>query len=145
MICLEDTPFVSRTCCSFPGTDGLKPRLQSYNVFRDRPPSYHVQAWYDEVRYYSYPYSQECNPHCPFRCSGPVCTHYTQVSLSNSSSRPSHFLHTIPLHCTGVLITRKVSLPVVEVEILYQSKLMLEHSCMTCQCDISQVFPKLHD
>ncbi|KAG7227428.1 hypothetical protein INR49_000434, partial [Caranx melampygus] len=39
---------------------------------RDRPPTYHVQAWYDEVRYYSYPYSQECNPHCPFRCSGPL-------------------------------------------------------------------------
>ncbi|KAI9542024.1 hypothetical protein NQZ68_025158 [Dissostichus eleginoides] len=26
---------------------------------RDRPPTYHVQAWYDEVRHYSYPYSQE--------------------------------------------------------------------------------------
>lgn len=51
-----------------------------FDVFRDRPPTFHVQAWYDEVRYYSYPYSQECNPHCPFRCSGPVCTHYTQVS-----------------------------------------------------------------
>ncbi|XP_029687471.1 cysteine-rich secretory protein LCCL domain-containing 1b isoform X2 [Takifugu rubripes] len=52
---------------------------------RDRPPTYHVQAWYDEVRYYSYPYSQECNPHCPFRCSGPVCTHYTQLVWATSS------------------------------------------------------------
>lgn len=60
-----------------------KPRLQSFDVSRDRPPTYHVQAWYDEVRYYSYPYSQECNPHCPFRCSGPVCTHYTQVSVTS--------------------------------------------------------------
>ncbi|KAK7945416.1 hypothetical protein WMY93_001144 [Mugilogobius chulae] len=48
---------------------------------RDRPPTFHVQAWYDEVRYYSYPYAQECEPHCPFRCSGPVCTHYTQWEL----------------------------------------------------------------
>ncbi|KAG8013866.1 Cysteine-rich secretory protein LCCL domain-containing 1 [Nibea albiflora] len=52
---------------------------------RDRPPTYHVQAWYDEVRYYSYPYSQECNPHCPFRCSGPVCTHYTQLVWATSN------------------------------------------------------------
>uniref|UniRef100_A0A667WPN3 Cysteine-rich secretory protein LCCL domain containing 1b n=1 Tax=Myripristis murdjan TaxID=586833 RepID=A0A667WPN3_9TELE len=52
---------------------------------RDRPPTFHVQAWYDEVRYYSYPYPQECNPHCPFRCSGPVCTHYTQMVWATSS------------------------------------------------------------
>ncbi|TNN77291.1 Cysteine-rich secretory protein LCCL domain-containing 1 [Liparis tanakae] len=52
---------------------------------RDRPPTYHVQAWYDEVRYYSYPYSQECNPHCPLRCSGPVCTHYTQLVWATSN------------------------------------------------------------
>lgn len=58
----------------------LRSRPALFDVFRDRPPTYHVQAWYDEVRYYSYPYSQECDPHCPFRCSGPVCTHYTQVS-----------------------------------------------------------------
>uniref|UniRef100_A0A8C9ZG20 Cysteine-rich secretory protein LCCL domain containing 1b n=1 Tax=Sander lucioperca TaxID=283035 RepID=A0A8C9ZG20_SANLU len=37
------------------------------------------------VRYYSYPYSQECNPHCPFRCSGPVCTHYTQLVWATSN------------------------------------------------------------
>uniref|UniRef100_A0A673X6R9 Cysteine-rich secretory protein LCCL domain containing 1b n=1 Tax=Salmo trutta TaxID=8032 RepID=A0A673X6R9_SALTR len=52
---------------------------------RDRPPTFHVQAWYDEVRDYSYPYPQECNPHCPFRCSGPVCTHYTQMVWATSS------------------------------------------------------------
>lgn len=48
---------------------------------RYRPPTFHVQAWYDEVRDFSYPYEHECNPYCPFRCSGPVCTHYTQVCL----------------------------------------------------------------
>nr|XP_033790803.1 cysteine-rich secretory protein LCCL domain-containing 1 [Geotrypetes seraphini] len=52
---------------------------------RYRPPTFHVQAWYDEVRDYTFPYPQECNPHCPYRCSGPVCTHYTQVVWATSS------------------------------------------------------------
>ncbi|XP_036412149.1 cysteine-rich secretory protein LCCL domain-containing 1b [Colossoma macropomum] len=52
---------------------------------RDRPPTFHVQAWYDEVRYFSYPYPQECNPYCPYRCSGPVCTHYTQLVWATSN------------------------------------------------------------
>ncbi|MGH0161464.1 UNVERIFIED_CONTAM: hypothetical protein FKN15_061034 [Acipenser sinensis] len=52
---------------------------------RFRPPTFHIQAWYDEVRDYTYPYSQECDPYCPFRCSGPVCTHYTQVVWATSS------------------------------------------------------------
>ncbi|XP_069477326.1 cysteine-rich secretory protein LCCL domain-containing 1 [Ambystoma mexicanum] len=52
---------------------------------RFRPPTFHVQAWYDEVRDYTFPYPQECNPYCPFRCSGPVCTHYTQVVWATSS------------------------------------------------------------
>ena len=47
---------------------------------RYRSPAYHVQAWYDEVKDYTYPYPHECNPWCPDRCSGPMCTHYTQVS-----------------------------------------------------------------
>ncbi|XP_041737260.1 cysteine-rich secretory protein LCCL domain-containing 1-like [Coregonus clupeaformis] len=50
-----------------------------------RPPTSHVQAWYDEVGDYSFPYPQECNPYCPFRCSGPVCTHYTQLVWATSS------------------------------------------------------------
>ncbi|XP_029447362.1 cysteine-rich secretory protein LCCL domain-containing 1 [Rhinatrema bivittatum] len=52
---------------------------------RYRPPTFHVQSWYDEVRDYTFPYPQECNPYCPFRCSGPVCTHYTQVVWATSS------------------------------------------------------------
>ncbi|MGH0126753.1 UNVERIFIED_CONTAM: hypothetical protein FKN15_033507 [Acipenser sinensis] len=44
-----------------------------------RAPAHHVQAWYDEVKDYTYPYPQECNPWCPERCSGPMCTHYTQL------------------------------------------------------------------
>uniref|UniRef100_A0AAY4A7P5 LCCL domain-containing protein n=1 Tax=Denticeps clupeoides TaxID=299321 RepID=A0AAY4A7P5_9TELE len=52
---------------------------------RDRPPTFHVQAWYDEVQHFSYPYPQECNPHCPYRCSGPVCTHYTQLVWATSN------------------------------------------------------------
>ncbi|XP_062405850.1 cysteine-rich secretory protein LCCL domain-containing 2 isoform X1 [Sardina pilchardus] len=46
---------------------------------RYRSPAYHVQAWYDEVKDYTYPYPHECNPWCPDRCSGPMCTHYTQL------------------------------------------------------------------
>ncbi|KAM9460912.1 cysteine-rich secretory protein LCCL domain-containing 2 isoform 1-T2 [Clarias gariepinus] len=46
---------------------------------RYRSPAYHVQAWYDEVKDYTYPYPHECNPWCPDRCSGPMCTHYTQI------------------------------------------------------------------
>lgn len=54
------------------------------HLSRYRPPTFHVQAWYDEVKDYTFPYPQECNPYCPFRCSGPVCTHYTQVARSGS-------------------------------------------------------------
>lgn len=38
-----------------------------------------MQSWYDEVKDYTYPYPHECNPWCPERCSGAMCTHYTQV------------------------------------------------------------------
>uniref|UniRef100_A0A8C0RPD9 Cysteine rich secretory protein LCCL domain containing 2 n=1 Tax=Canis lupus familiaris TaxID=9615 RepID=A0A8C0RPD9_CANLF len=47
---------------------------------RYRSPGFHVQSWYDEVKDYTYPYPHECNPWCPERCSGPMCTHYTQYS-----------------------------------------------------------------
>ncbi|XP_010903200.2 cysteine-rich secretory protein LCCL domain-containing 1 [Esox lucius] len=50
-----------------------------------RPPTFHVQAWYDEVKDFSFPYPQECDPYCPYRCSGPVCTHYTQLVWATSS------------------------------------------------------------
>ncbi|XP_003228344.2 cysteine-rich secretory protein LCCL domain-containing 2 isoform X1 [Anolis carolinensis] len=46
---------------------------------RQRPPTFHVQSWYDEVKDYTYPYPHECNPWCPERCTGPMCTHYTQI------------------------------------------------------------------
>ncbi|KAG8562475.1 hypothetical protein GDO81_015690 [Engystomops pustulosus] len=46
---------------------------------RYRSPAFHVQSWYDEVKDYTYPYPHECNPYCPERCSGPMCTHYTQI------------------------------------------------------------------
>ncbi|XP_007468525.1 PREDICTED: cysteine-rich secretory protein LCCL domain-containing 2 [Lipotes vexillifer] len=44
-----------------------------------RSPGFHVQSWYDEVKDYTYPYPHECNPWCPERCSGAMCTHYTQI------------------------------------------------------------------
>ncbi|XP_040537295.1 cysteine-rich secretory protein LCCL domain-containing 2 isoform X2 [Gallus gallus] len=46
---------------------------------RYRSPAFHVQSWYDEVKDYSYPYPHECNPWCPDKCTGPMCTHYTQI------------------------------------------------------------------
>lgn len=52
---------------------------------RYRSPAYHVQAWYDEVKDYTYPYPHECNPWCPERCSGPMCTHYTQLVWATTS------------------------------------------------------------
>ncbi|XP_054856682.1 cysteine-rich secretory protein LCCL domain-containing 2 [Eublepharis macularius] len=46
---------------------------------RYRSPAFHVQSWYDEVKDYTYPYPHECKPWCPDRCSGAMCTHYTQI------------------------------------------------------------------
>lgn len=41
-----------------------------------------VKPWYDEVKDYAFPYPQDCNPRCPMRCYGPMCTHYTQAAQS---------------------------------------------------------------
>lgn len=43
-----------------------------------------VKPWYDEVKDYAFPYPQDCNPRCPLRCYGPMCTHYTQVCYAFS-------------------------------------------------------------
>ncbi|KAK7118246.1 hypothetical protein R3I94_021919 [Phoxinus phoxinus] len=78
----------AETCLWEHGPAGLLPQIgQNLGVHwgRYRPPTSHVQAWYDEVKDYSFPYPQECNPDCPFRCSGPVCTHYTQLVWATSS------------------------------------------------------------
>ncbi|KPP77482.1 cysteine-rich secretory protein LCCL domain-containing 1-like [Scleropages formosus] len=78
----------AETCLWEHGPESLLPHIgQNLGAHwgRYRPPTFHVQAWYDEVRDYSYPYPQECNPYCPFRCSGPVCTHYTQLVWATSS------------------------------------------------------------
>ncbi|XP_043921772.1 peptidase inhibitor 15 isoform X2 [Protopterus annectens] len=44
-----------------------------------------VKPWYDEVKDYAFPYPQECNPRCPLRCYGPMCTHYTQMVWATSN------------------------------------------------------------
>uniref|UniRef100_A0AAQ4PRB0 Cysteine-rich secretory protein LCCL domain containing 2 n=1 Tax=Gasterosteus aculeatus aculeatus TaxID=481459 RepID=A0AAQ4PRB0_GASAC len=62
---------------------------------RYRSPAVHVQAWYDEVKDYTYPYPQECNPWCPERCSGPMCTHYTQLVWA-TTTRVGCAVHTCP-------------------------------------------------
>ncbi|KAL1006278.1 hypothetical protein UPYG_G00070170 [Umbra pygmaea] len=38
-----------------------------------------VKPWYDEVKDYVFPYPRDCNPRCPLKCQGPMCTHYTQM------------------------------------------------------------------
>ncbi|XP_026786065.3 cysteine-rich secretory protein LCCL domain-containing 2 [Pangasianodon hypophthalmus] len=62
---------------------------------RYRSPAYHVQAWYDEVKDYTYPYPHECNPWCPDRCSGPMCTHYTQIVWA-TTNRVGCAVHVCP-------------------------------------------------
>ncbi|RLW13458.1 hypothetical protein DV515_00000342, partial [Chloebia gouldiae] len=44
-----------------------------------------VKPWYDEVKDYAFPYPQDCNPRCPMRCYGPMCTHYTQMVWATSN------------------------------------------------------------
>ncbi|XP_062921346.1 peptidase inhibitor 15-like [Mobula hypostoma] len=44
-----------------------------------------VKPWYDEVKDYRFPYPQDCNPRCPLKCYGPVCTHYTQMVWATSN------------------------------------------------------------
>lgn len=38
-----------------------------------------VRSWHHEQQHYSFPHPRECNPRCPSKCSGSVCSHYTQV------------------------------------------------------------------
>ncbi|EPQ05439.1 Cysteine-rich secretory protein LCCL domain-containing 2 [Myotis brandtii] len=62
---------------------------------RYRSPGFHVQSWYDEVKDYTYPYPHECNPWCPERCSGAMCTHYTQIVWA-TTNRVGCAVHTCP-------------------------------------------------
>uniref|UniRef100_A0A665W7L5 LCCL domain-containing protein n=1 Tax=Echeneis naucrates TaxID=173247 RepID=A0A665W7L5_ECHNA len=62
---------------------------------RYRSPAFHVQAWYDEVKDYTFPYPHECNPWCPDRCTGPMCTHYTQLVWA-TTSRVGCAVHVCP-------------------------------------------------
>ncbi|XP_006881784.1 PREDICTED: peptidase inhibitor R3HDML [Elephantulus edwardii] len=44
-----------------------------------------AKLWSDEKQYYLYPSPRECNPHCPWHCNGPLCTHYTQMVWATSN------------------------------------------------------------
>ncbi|KAJ7331993.1 hypothetical protein JRQ81_014173 [Phrynocephalus forsythii] len=44
-----------------------------------------VKSWHYEKQQYSYPYPYECRPSCPLKCSGSVCTHYTQMVWASSN------------------------------------------------------------
>ncbi|KAF6089095.1 R3H domain containing like [Phyllostomus discolor] len=52
-----------------------------------------VRAWSEERQHYLFPAPADCTPRCPWRCSGPVCSHYTQMVWA-SSSRLGCALHT---------------------------------------------------
>nr|XP_021526663.1 cysteine-rich secretory protein LCCL domain-containing 2 [Aotus nancymaae] len=69
----------ARGCCCLHWRVAGGAGTQLFLLCRYRSPGFHVQSWYDEVKDYTYPYPSECNPWCPERCSGPMCTHYTQI------------------------------------------------------------------
>ncbi|XP_027704224.1 peptidase inhibitor R3HDML [Vombatus ursinus] len=52
-----------------------------------------IKSWSEEKQHYSFPNPKECSPRCPWHCSGPVCTHYTQMVWA-SSNRLGCALHT---------------------------------------------------
>ncbi|KAM6164384.1 peptidase inhibitor R3HDML [Rhynchocyon petersi] len=52
-----------------------------------------VKPWSEEKQHYVFPAPSECDPHCPFHCSGPVCTHYTQMVWA-TSNRVGCAIHT---------------------------------------------------
>lgn len=47
-----------------------------------------VKSWHQEKQHYSFPHPRECNPRCPSKCSGSVCSHYTQVSTAVPCNPP---------------------------------------------------------
>lgn len=84
---------------------------------RYRSPAFHVQSWYDEVKDYSYPYPHECNPWCPDKCTGPMCTHYTQVKemyLYPYSTSPLH-----PVSLQRVPVSRGFSISTLSLQIVW--------------------------
>uniref|UniRef100_A0A8C2YTV9 R3H domain containing like n=1 Tax=Chinchilla lanigera TaxID=34839 RepID=A0A8C2YTV9_CHILA len=52
-----------------------------------------VKLWANERWDYSFPAPGDCTPRCPWYCSGPVCTHYTQMVWA-SSNRLGCAIHT---------------------------------------------------
>nr|XP_009511531.1 PREDICTED: peptidase inhibitor R3HDML-like [Phalacrocorax carbo] len=44
-----------------------------------------VKSWHQEKQHYSFPHPRECNPRCPSKCSGSVCSHSTQVRAAHST------------------------------------------------------------
>ncbi|XP_035404338.1 peptidase inhibitor R3HDML [Cygnus olor] len=44
-----------------------------------------VRSWHREQQHYSFPHPRECNPRCPSKCSGSVCSHYTQMVWASSN------------------------------------------------------------
>ncbi|XP_004062243.3 peptidase inhibitor R3HDML [Gorilla gorilla gorilla] len=58
-----------------------------------------MKSWSEEKRHYLFPALRDCNPHCPWRCDGPTCSHYTQMVWA-SSNRLGCAIHT----CTSISV-----------------------------------------
>ncbi|KAG2461426.1 CRSPL inhibitor, partial [Polypterus senegalus] len=63
-----------------------------------------VKSWHDERHYYSYPYPQECTPSCPNKCSGSVCSHYTQGAGTHLAAYGERQNNRVPGKAQGVII-----------------------------------------
>lgn len=72
-----------------------------------------VKSWSEEKRHYLFPAPKDCNPHCPWHCSGPVCSHYTQVPLCpDEGLMGEQILVSLgEKECSGTEITNKTEPP----------------------------------
>lgn len=97
-----------------------------------------VKPWYDEVKDYSFPYPRDCNPRCPLKCYGPMCTHYTQVD------RWLKLCVTPMNHCSNVINWQLIFIFADGVGNIQQSRLCYSHmpqyECMGFSVETGNIF-----
>ncbi|XP_021272748.1 peptidase inhibitor R3HDML isoform X1 [Numida meleagris] len=68
-----------------------------------------VRSWHHEQQHYSFPHPRECNPRCPSKCSGSVCSHYTQGQLDRGSAvQDREAVLSLPAHLRRSLLQQHV-------------------------------------